>query len=146
MKLKELTRQLIEAHYEHLYDDSVRNIEKYLSPIHYLKEFRTISIGTGRQTGKTTLIAEIAKDDDLIITFSHNSADDMKRLRKYQGYNTNNIIIPGKLNEVVEKYGGIARFDRVFVDNSDLLKEWMLLDLIYENVAGRCNQLILIRG
>lgn len=145
MKLKELTRQLIEAHYEHLSDDNIRNLERYVSPLHFLKEFRTVSIGTGRQTGKTTLIAEIAKDNDLVITFSQNSADDIKRLRKSQGYNTGNVIIPGKLNEVVEKCGGIARFDRIFIDNSDSLKEGML-DLIYESVAGRCNQLILIKG
>lgn len=144
MKLKELTRQLIEAHYEHLSDDNVRNLEKYVSPLHFLKELRTISIGTGRQTGRSTLIAEMVDGRDLIVANNSNFVRDMRKLCEVNNKNPDVVIYPVKLIDLM-MYDNEKKYDRIFIDNSDLLKQGML-DLIYENVAGRCNQLILIRG
>jgi len=140
--MKDLIRQLIEKHYELLSVESRKKFTEYLPAKSFLVEYRTISIGTGRQTGKTTLIAEMAKDDDLIITYNKNLVENMKELRRENGHTTDNVIVSKQLPELLEDE--TLSYDRIFVDNADFLREG--LDFIYDNVVGRCNQLILIRG
>lgn len=149
-KLKALTRQLIETHYEHLLDANVQACEKYLTSKQFLKEVRTISIGTGRQTGKTTLISEMVDDKDLIITINSNFVKNIKKLCELNGKNPDIVASKRNLIELLT-LDKERKFNRIFVDDADYLHDGMLVSrdfliFIYENVAGRCNQLILIRG
>ena len=65
-----------------LNDSICRNgiAQKHLHPLAYMKEFRTIHINAGRQTGKTQAMLHLARPRDLIIVHNLDNAD---RLRSH---------------------------------------------------------------
>lgn len=109
---------------------------------YYLREYCTIKIDIGRQTGKSTYIGSNFKENDLIITYNLN----MCRLFKERFPNTqNNIISFRSLINQIELYGE-KTYDTIWIDEYSIINQKTNIDVIYEYLGKNENQTFVFLG
>lgn len=55
--------------------------ENMISPASFAREFKTIHLNVGRQTGKTSMMMELARPSDLIVTSTLSMLDHLYQIR-----------------------------------------------------------------
>ena len=115
-------------------------IELELGTSNWLKEFGTVRICLGRQSGKTTAIQRRASSRDLVVVHSHAMAKDFS---EYASFNPT-VITPRNLENPMLKLREM-RFDRIWVDNASWILKGDDLGNVYKNaMLNGAKQIILV--
>lgn len=116
-------------------------IQDYMSPAAYAREFKTIRVNYGRRTGKTTAIKDFVGFGDVVFAHSYLWK---RELEKY--------ILPINYNLSVLTYHDTQRLDftlgkknnfRVWIDEATLFGEEQI-QAVQEMLASRTTQFILL--
>src|SRR5574343_1099305 len=94
--------------------------DDWIGKENYYKEYATIKLDIGRQTGKTTYIKEHLNDDNSIVFVSANRIKDFT----YKNYKDKCFII-NNLNPLIDI--NLSNIEYVFIDDAS----WWDYDLVY---------------
>lgn len=108
-------------------------------PVVQLKEYGTVHIGFGRQSGASMYIARTARSKDLVIC---RNAHDVKTM-------SDRIMImnpSGDVPEIIDPVhlDTIREWDSVWIDDASYTNRFVL-DGLYKKLAGHCKRFILVK-
>jgi len=105
----------------------------FLDPAIYARECKTVHINIGRQTGKTTAIAQLCRANDLIV-FSNTNIADMFRHANNNVSRFATVVTINQLRNMFNTHN--LCFDYVWIDEPNMCENKVDTNLIYEYVAA----------
>jgi hypothetical protein len=137
MKIDNIFEQAIEFNKELIEERASQKAA--LGEVAFAKEYATVSLGLGRQIGKTMAIARRAKPTDIV--FSYNLACSKEMQRRLEFWN----IVQHIEARPASNAGGDSetQYETVWIDDASHVKPEEL-NKIYESYAHRAKQFILI--
>ena len=139
-------RMMILAHSMREYNPQLRNS---IGILNYTKEYQTVRIAPGRQTGKSTLLLDMYEPGDIVIVKSLNQGKylievkpEVKPEFKHKTLTMYSIaqLDPSKSDKLA---GVDLTCNRLWVNDADCMHTHEL-EMIYTRFAGHCNQIILL--
>lgn len=124
----------------------IKNVNLYniIGLKYYLKEYCTVKIDVGRQSGKSEYIAKNSTNNDLIITFNIN----MKKIFtdiKHVNIPDKNIISIQSLYNKKEEYGG-RTYNNIWMDEASFISKNNNIDFLYDVLGKNENQTFIFLG
>lgn len=119
-----------------LHDDFVASF----GVLQYLKEFRTVSFDSPRQTGKTTAIIDTATKNDIVVVNNRHSASFFKERGLRAISSTDKDYIQSVIDQTTLFTKSTARV--LWIDNAKYVHINDLLDILLENRIIDKNTLI----
>lgn len=109
--------------------------------IDFAKEYQTVAINPGRQTGKTTVIAKNAKQNDIVIARDFSALNNLLAGIKF--FNITTGPAAGTISRITAVLAAnpTQTFDTVWVDDAGYHAN---IDSVYQVLAGKCKRFVLI--
>lgn len=116
-----------------------------IGPLRFAKEFQTVRIAPGRQTGKSTLLMDMYEQGDTVIVKTLNQGKHLVEGKPEFKHKTLTMYNMAHLDP--SKPDRLANVDltcnRLWVNDADCMHAHEL-EMIYTRFAGHCNQIILL--
>jgi hypothetical protein len=137
MKLDTILDGLIE--YGRTMADEKQSAKKIMGDVIFAKQFATVAVNPGRQTGKTMSIARRAQANDIVFSYNTHAKDEM--LRRLQFWNK--TFMPECKAAGTSDIDTEREYTTVWIDEASYLKPGQL-DAIYEALAGKAKYFVLV--
>ena len=129
----------------HSMREPIPQLRNSIGTLNYTKEYQTVRIAPGRQTGKSTLLLDMYEPGDIIIVKSLNQGKYLVEVKPEFKHKTLTMYSIAQLDpSKSDKLAGIdLTCNRLWVNDADCMHTHEL-EMIYTRFAGHCNQIILL--
>ena len=119
--------------------DEKQSARKIMGDVLFVKQFATVAVNPGRQTGKTMAIARRAQANDIVFSYNSHAKDEMQRRLQFW----NMTFMPECKAAGTSDINTEREYDTVWIDEATYLKPGQL-DEIYEKLASKAKYFVLV--